>query len=143
MYTMICLVIVILFLVFLFWTWNNTRYFDNVLAKILFVIIGTLSIALITYIIFLISTSNIYYMNNKIYSILRNVILLVFIPINGFLTLPRIANMIGKIKKDEITGKKLKKYMILFIIITIIVIVIEVYYFKGIQNRIMQIIKFR
>ena len=75
--------------------------------------------------------------------VVRNIILIVFTPVNGFITLPRIANIIGKIKNDEITGYQLKKKIIIFTIVVIIAIVIEGIYFKDVQNGIIQIFKLK
>ena len=132
--------IIILFLVYIFWTWNNTKCFEGNIIRISYILIGTLFITLLTYIIFLISKNGMKYPNEDIAKELRNIILRVFIPINGFITLPRIANIIGKIKNDEIDGEKLKKKIIIFSIVNIIVIIFECIYFKNIQNGILQII---
>ena len=129
-------VIVILFAVYFSWTWNNTKDFEGNFYRILYTVIGTVIITLGTYIVFLISKGGINYPNIEMIGKIRNIILLIFVPINGFIILPQIARTIGKMKKDNITNDELKKKIILFIIIIIIVITIECSYFKNIQNGI-------
>ena len=129
-------VIVILFVVYFCWTWNNTKDYETNFHRILYTVIGTGIIALGTYIIFLISKRGINYPYVEMIGKVRNIILLIFVPINGFIISPQIARTIGRIKKDNITNEELKRKIILFIIITIIVITIECSYFKNIQNGI-------
>lgn len=143
MSTLIYGLIIVLFLVYIFWSWNNTRNFEGNFTRISYIIVGTLFITLATYIIFLISKNGISYPNKDMIGVLRNIILLTFVPINGFLTLPQIASTIGKIKNDDITGKQLKKRLVIFIIVITILVIFECYYFKSIQNRIIQQINLR
>lgn len=136
-------IIIILFFVYIFWTWNNTKYFDSFFTRVSYICIGSLFITLVTYIVFIISKVGIVYPNKEMIGELRNIILLTFVPINGFLTLPQIANTIKLIKDDEITSEKFKRKMIVFIICILIVIIFESYYFKNIQNGIIQKINLR
>ena len=137
---LINLMILILFIVFILWTWNGTKGFENNWTRVGYIIIGTLGITLLTYIIYIISKSNVQYPNIDIQREIRNIILKIFIPINGFITLPRIANIVTKIKDEEIDKEKFKKRILFYFIVFIIVIIIECIYFKNIQNGIIQII---
>lgn len=143
MQTMINIIIIILFAVYLFWTWNNTKSFEGTFTRISYIIIGTLFMTLVTYIIFAISKREIIYPNQSMIGTLRNVILLIFVPINGFIVLPQIGNTIEKIKKDTITPEKLKKRIIIFIIVAIIILIFECSYFRNIQNQIIKIINLK
>ena len=136
-------IIIILFLVYLFWTWNNTKCFEGISTRISYIIIGTLFIALATYIIFLVSKRGITYLHQDMIGKIRNIILLIFVPLNGFIILPQIASTVGKIKSDDITGEQLKKRLLIFIIVIIIIVVFECSYFKSIQNQIIHLIKFK
>ena len=139
----IYLIIIALYAIYILWTWNNTKSFEVTFTRISYIAIGTLFILFLTYIIFRISRSGINYPNKNMIGVVRNIILIVFVPVNGFITLPRIANIIGKIKNDEITGYQLKKKIIIFTIVVIIAIVIEGIYFKDVQNGIIQIFKLK
>lgn len=136
-------IIIILFLVYLFWTWNNTKCFEGNFTRISYIIIGTLFMTLATYIIFLISKKGITYPHQDMVGVVRNIILLTFVPINGFIVLPQIASTIGKIKNDDITGEQLKRRLLIFIITIIIIVLIECSYFKNIQSGIIQLINLR
>jgi len=135
--------LIILFLVYLFWTWNSTKGFEGKFSRVAYTIIGTIVLILLTYIIFIISKKGIIYPHREMSKLIRNIILLIFVPINGFITLPHIANTIEKIKKDEFTGKQFKTRLIIFIILIIVVFILECFYFNSIQNRIIQIFKLR
>lgn len=143
MSTLIYGIIIILFAVYLFWTWNNTKCFEGNFTRISYIVVGTIFITLATYIIFLISKSGIDYPNKDMIGKIRNIILLVFVPINGFLTLPQIANTIRKIKDEEITAKKLKRNITIFVICLIIIVILECNYFGNIQNRIIQLVRLK
>ena len=143
MSAMIYVVIIILFLVYLSWTWNSTKSFEGNFTRISYIIIGTLFITLVTYIIFLISKNGINYPIEDMIGKMRNIILLTFVPVNGFITLPQVAITIGKIKNDDITAEKLKKKIIVFIVTVLIIVIFESYYFKNIQNGIIQLINLK
>ena len=143
MQTMINIIIIMLFAVYLFWTWNNTKSFQGIFTRISYVIIGTAFITFVTYIIFLISKKGIIYPYNDMAELIRNIIMLIFVPVNGLITLPQIGNTIEKIKNDTITPEKLKKRIIIIIIIVIIIIIYECSYFKSIQSKIIRLINLK
>ena len=134
------IIIIILFLIYLLWTWDNTKGFKNNLLRISYIIIGTIVISLLTYIIYLISKNGVQYQNENILREVRNIILKIFIPINGFISMPRIGFLICRIKDDDIESKELKKKIMIYSIAFIAVIIFECFYFKNIQNGIINII---
>lgn len=140
MSAMIYVIIIVLFLVYISWTWNSTHSFEGKIARISYILVGTAVITFVTYIIFLISKNGINYPVKEMIGATRNIILLTFVPINGFLILPQIANTLGKVKKDEITPEQFKKRLVIFIIAIIVIVVFECSYFKGIQNGIIEFI---
>ena len=136
---LIYLLIIVLFAVLLFWTWNNTKSFEQITQRISFIIIGLIILAIITLILFNISKAGINYPNTDIIGEIRKIALLIFIPINGYLSLPHIASIKTEIdeKEDE---KNVKRRIIILLIVFIIAIIIETKYLKGFQNGIIQII---
>ena len=136
---MIYILIIVLFAVYILWTWNNTKSFEGILNRISYLCIGTVFIALATYIIFNISNNGVNYPEEEMEKLVRNMILLVFIPMNGFCVLPQIGNIIGKIKNDEISNEKLKRKIITFVISIIILIIFEIFYLKNTQTQIIAI----
>ena len=73
----------------------------------------------------------------------RNWILLIFVPLNGFIILPQIARLIGLIKAEETTKEDFQKKVRRFLIIFIILIIFECIYFKSIQNGIINFIELK
>ena len=131
------LMILILFIVLILWTWDSTRKFENALYRVIYIIGGIVSNFLIAFIIFNISKSNINYPSIKVMKEIRKIMLLTFIPLNGIITMPFIANIINKIKD----GENQKKRILIISIISILVIIIEIFYFQNIQIGILKMIK--
>ena len=132
----IYIIIVVLFAVLLFWTWNNEKNFETNNEKIIFMIIG---LGIITLIIFNISKSGIEYPNKEILNEVRKIALLIFMPINGYLSLPHIANL--KYEIDEGTDdEKTKRKIIILGIVIIVAIIIEIVYLKDFQNGIINML---
>lgn len=132
--------IIILFVVLLFWTWNNSKDFQENKAKIKFILIGLISLSMVTFILFNLSKIGIDYPNEDIMKEIRKIALLLFIPINGFLTLPHIASIKTEIQLGAKEEEKIKRKIILIAIVWIIAIIIETIYLKDFQKGIIQII---
>ena len=66
--------------------------------------------------------------------------LLLFMPINGFLSLPHIASIKTAISLGKENDEKIKKKIIILGIILVVGIVIETVYLKDFQNGIIQIV---
>lgn len=135
--TMIYLMIIILFIVLILWTWNNTKSFEDKLSRIVYLVLGMLLNLIIIAIIFNISKSNINYPNVDIMKQIRKIVLLIFTPVNGLITLPWIANIIIGIR----SGENKNKLILILSIVFIIVVIFECFYFKSIQDGILQIMK--
>ena len=131
------LMILILFVVLILWTWNSTRNFESTFSRVLYITGGILINFLITLIVFNISKSSINYPSIKVLKEIRKIMLLTFVPLNGIITMPFIANIINKIKD----GENQKKRIIIISIISILVIIIEIFYFQNIQIGILKMIK--
>ena len=132
--------IIVLFVVLLFWTWNNSKDFQENKAKIKFILIGLISLSMVTFILFNLSKIGIDYPNEDIMKEIRKIALLLFIPINGFLTLPHIASIKTEIQLGAKEEEKIKRKIILIAIVWIIAIIIETIYLKDFQKGIIQII---
>ena len=132
----IYIIICVLFTVLILWTWNNTKDFDKTSSKVSFIIIGIIILTVITLVIFNFSKVNVTYPNEEMIKEVRNIVLLVFVPVNGFISLPHIAS-IRCIEDDE----KMKRRIIILGIVFIVVMILETIYLKDFQNGIMQILK--
>lgn len=136
----IYLIIVILFAVLIFWTWNNSRDFQENIDKIKFLFLGVILLSLITWIIFHLSKIGISYPNEDIMKELRKITLLLFIPINGFLSLPHIASIKSELNKLTRDDEKIKRKIIILGIVFILAIIIEIMYLKDFQNGIIEML---
>lgn len=132
--------IIVLFVVLLFWTWNNSKDFQENKAKIKFILIGLILLSMVTFILFNLSKIGIDYPNEDIMKEIRKIALLLFIPINGFLTLPHIASIKTEIQLGAKEEEKIKRKIILIAIVWILAIIIETIYLKDFQKGIIQII---
>ena len=133
-------IIVILFVVLLFWTWNNSREFQENTDKIKFILIGLMVLSLITWIIFNLSKIGIQYPNEDIMKELRKISVLLFIPINGFLSLPHMASIKSELNQVTRDDEKIKRKIIILGIVLILAIIIEILYLNDFQNGIIEML---
>lgn len=140
MNVLIYLIIAVLFAVLIFWTWNNTKEFEETSERIIFIVVGIAIIAIITLVYFAISKIGITYPKSEMVGQVRKMVVLLFTPINGFLSLPHIASLKMKIKLKTEDDAKLKKKIIILGIIFIIATIVEINYMKDFQNGIIQIL---
>ena len=136
---LIYLIITILFAVLIFWTWNNTKEFNETKDRIKYIVIGIFLVTIVTTIIFAISKIGINYPKVEIMKKVRNIAILLFTPINGFLSLPHIATIKNDIKINA-KEEKVKKKIIILGIIIIISLIVEINYLKDFQNGIIGIL---
>lgn len=140
MNVIIYIVIAVLFGVLIAWTWNNSKSFQTNNKKITFILVGLAILFIITFIIFSISRIGISYPNNEIMKQVRKIAILIFMPVNGFLSLPHIANIKAEVEKGNYEQEKLKRKIIIFGIVWLILIIFEIIYLKDFQNGIIQIL---
>ena len=58
---LIYFIIAVLFVVLIFWTWNNTKDFEETSRRVIFIVVGIVLIAIVTLIYFAISKVGITY----------------------------------------------------------------------------------
>lgn len=133
-------IVFILFCVYLVWTWNSTKEFGAINIRISYLIIGTVFITFITFLLFWISKIGVEYPKPEMVGQVRKIILLIFIPINGFMILIQAANIIGRVKNGNISNEDVQKRVKFLIIFFIAMIILECIYFKNIQNGIISVI---
>ena len=133
-------IIVVLFGVLIFWTWNNTKDFEETKTKIIFCVVGIIVLGIVTLTIFNISKIGIKYQNKEIESQVRKIAVFLFIPINGFLSLPHIAKIKTDIKTGAVPDEKSKKRIIILATVIVVVTILEIFYLKDFQNGIIEIL---
>lgn len=139
--SLINFIIVVLFIIYIVCAWNSTKEFENNLLRISFIFVGTLFITLLTLILFWISKIGVEYPKKEMIGEVRKIILLSFIPINGFIILTQTASIFAQAKSGMVSKEDMQKKIKRLVIIFIILIVIEAIYFKNIQNGMIKIIQ--
>ena len=141
MIILIATITVVLYIILISFTLHNLSLVENKTAKIAYVTIGLIVMLLCTWIAFYFSAKGVNYQNSNIIGNVRNVLLAVFVPVNGIVVMPYLANMLSKIGLNEITQEKFKKRIIILGVIFIIVLIFECSYFKNIQIGILKILE--
>lgn len=137
----ILIIIAILFLVLLGWSWNSLGSIDKK-EKIKYIIIGLVLTYLLTFIIYAISKIGIQYDNKEAMKMIRTVFVLLFAIVNGYILLPYSFKKIEKIKSKEIEEEKLKRSIIILLIIIVILLIFESIYLENLQQGILKMRKF-
>lgn len=140
MIVLIVTITIILYILLVAFSLHKLSFVNDIKVKIAYIAIGLLIMYIITLIIFNISSNGINYENGEMIGKVRNMLLAVFIPINGLLTMPYLASIIGKISANEIAREKFNKKLIGFIIFFIIIMIIEYSYLKNTQQGIINMI---
>ena len=134
--TIIFIIFAILFIILLRWTWHSLGEIEKN-TKVKSIIIGVIIIYIITLIVYLISKIGITYENKEAGNMLQTVFVILFTSINGYIILPYAFKKLNQINNDEINKEKFKKSFIKLSVIIIVLCVIEIFYFKGIQQGIL------
>ncbi|MBR3249795.1 MAG: hypothetical protein IKF83_03755 [Clostridia bacterium] len=140
MIVLIVTITIILYILLVVFSLHKLSFVNDIKVKIAYIATGLLIMYIITLIIFNISSNGINYENEEMIGKVRNMLLAVFIPVNGLLTMPYLASIIGKISTNEIAREKFNKKLIAFVILFIIILIIEYSYFKSTQQGIINMI---
>ena len=133
-------IVFLLFVVYIVWTWNSTKEFEDQKIRIAYLIVGTLFIAMVTLIIFLVSKIGVNYPKKEMVGQVQKIVLLVFTPINGFVVLTQFSSVFQQIRSGMVSKEKMDKKIKTLLIVFTILIIIECIYFKNVQYEIIKII---
>ena len=139
----IYLIIILIFAIYIVWTWNSTGQFKQNSTRILFLIVGTLFISVLTLILFSFSKIGIEYPKIEMMKDVRKMLLFVFIPINGFFILPQIANIVNVKMEESETNEQVRKRITKLGITLLIIIILECMYFKNMQTGLINFFEVR
>lgn len=134
-------IIFVLFVVYVVFVWNSTKEFENIIIRVSYILIGTVFITILTLILFLISKIGIQYPKKEMIGEVRRIILLAFIPINGFIILTQASSIFVQAKSGMVSKEDMEKKIKRFVIIFIVLIIVEIIYFKNIQNGMIKFIE--
>ena len=137
--TAILMIVIVLLLVLIGWMWTSLGSIEKK-TKVICMIIGVIAIYVVTFIIYNISKIGITYEDKSVMNIIRNVIVILFAIINGYIILPYIFKKLDQISYEEIEKEKLVRSIIILLIIIVIVTIFEVIYLGNIQQGILNMI---
>lgn len=106
--------------------------------KLIFIAAGTAIMYILTTIVYWISTNGIEM--NEVSEMGRDLIVFLFVPINGILVLPIFAKSYYKYTMGSLKSEILRNRGIALLILLIIVLIIECVYFKNIQQQVVNLI---
>lgn len=139
--SVIYFIVFVLFLIYVVFVWNSTKEFENTIIRVSYLLIGTLFITISILILFWISKIGVEYPKQEMIGEVRKIVLLVFIPINGFIILTQVSTIFVQAKSGMVSKEDIEKKIKRLIIIFIILIIIETIYFKSIQNGMIKFIE--
>lgn len=107
--------------------------------KLTFIVVGIAIMYMLVSLIYWLSTKNIDLGTTN--EMGKNFIVFTFVPINSMIVLPFLASSYKYFKQGRLKTQNFKNRIILIAVILIIVLVLEFFYFKDIQNSILSIIQ--
>ena len=107
--------------------------------KLTFIVVGIAIMYMLVSLIYWLSTKNIDLGTTN--EMDKNFIVFTFVPINSMIVLPFLASSYKYFKQGRLKTQNFKNRIILIAVILIIVLVLEFFYFKDIQNSILSMIQ--
>ena len=107
--------------------------------KLTFIVVGIAILYMLVSLIYWLSTKNIDLGTTN--EMGKNFIVFTFVPINSMIVLPFLASSYKYFKQGRLKTQNFKNRIILIAVILIIVLVLEFFYFKDIQNSILSMIQ--
>lgn len=139
----IIIVEIIIYLVFIAWTWQNLGTIEKK-KKVIFILVGTIVIYGITWIIC--PKSEIYIevptqdlLQESIQKKIQNTLITIFTGVNGIILLPQMGKICDSIKEDEIKKEKVKKKILIWMIIFVVCAIFENGYMRDTQKGILKV----
>lgn len=106
--------------------------------KLTFIVVGIAIMYMLVSLIYWLSTKNIDLGTTN--EMGKNFIVFTFVPINSMIVLPFLASSYKYFKQGRLKTQNFKNRIILIAVILIIVLVLEFFYFKDIQNSILNML---
>ena len=136
--TIIVIISIVIYAILVTWCWHNLGRIEKS-KKIIYIIIGSIIIFIITNIVYSISKADVSYPEEQIEGTVRNTLLLVFTALNGLIVMPYIEKQLNRIREKEIEKEKFTKKMVLLLIVFILCLILESGYLKDTQLGILEI----
>lgn len=141
MIILIATITIILYILLISSTMHSLKLVESTKVKIGFIVTGFILMLVSIWVTFYISISGLNYENAQIVGRVRNLLVAVFVPVNGLIVMPYLAKMLSKIGSNELTQEKFKKRLIILAIIYFAILIFECSYFKNTQIGILEMIE--
>ncbi len=141
MIILIATITIILYIILISSTMHSLSLVENNKVKIGFVVTGLILMLGSVWVTFYISVSGLNYTNAEMVVRVRNILLAVFVPVNGLIIMPYLAKMLSKIGSNEITQESFKKRLIILTILYVAILIFECTYFKSTQIGIIKMLE--
>lgn len=129
----VCMISIVIYGIAIIMVYTNTYELEKE-GKLKFIITGIIAILIITWIIVLISSNGIQVENKNVIKVTKRTSTLLFAPINTIIVLPYLGNLLNRYKQERLKEEDLKKRVIIFAIVLLIVIIIEANYINGFES---------
>ena len=136
----ILMIILVLFLVLVGWMWNSLGSIEKK-TKFVCMACGLVFVYVLTFVIFNISKMGIHYEDMNVMKVIRNVFVLLFMIINGYVILPFTFKRLEQINNDEIEKDKLIRSFVTLVILIVILVVFESRYLGNVQVGILKMLE--
>ena len=107
--------------------------------KWIFIIVGIAFMYMLVSFVYWLSTKDIDLGTNS--NLASNFITFTFVPVNGILILPFLASSYRYWKEGRLKPEKFRNRIILDVVILLVILVIEFFYFQDIQNGILSLVQ--
>lgn len=141
MIILIATITIILYILLISSTMHSLKLVESTKVKIGFIVTGFILMLVSIWVTFYISISGLNYENAQIVGRVRNLLVAVFVPVNGLIVMPYLAKMLSKIGSNELTQEKFKKRLIILTIIYFAILIFECSYFKSTQIGILEMLE--
>ena len=132
------IVVIALFMVLLGFTWYRLEAYEG-MEKVIICVVGILLCWGITTILFSISSNGMNYINDEVENEISKILVLVFTPINGIVFMPYVAQIMSKVKFDEINKQEAIKKILILCVILLAIFFLEIKYLENIQLGILNV----
>ena len=130
---------IILYILLLIWTYKN-MYSLELKTKVIYTFAILIVIYIVTKILYNIGGNPIGKELGNAAVTFNRIMLIIFIGINGLITMPHIASALSKYNDKQIDEKGLKKRIVIIGIIFIVFLIFEFNYIKNMQANMLEII---
>ncbi len=135
--TVILTIMLVMFLVLIGWMWTSLGSIEKK-TKIICIIVGLAITYVLTFIVYSISKIGIEYESKEVMQQIRNIFVLLFTIVNGYVLLPYVFRKLEQINNNNLPKDKLKKSIIILLIIVVILFIFESTYLGNRQEAILK-----